>query len=216
MPPSLQETKPLPPFVFGFGAHPTTHECMLVFILYEWVDVKQQKFPSKVELYTQGTGSWRSIASVGHPHLIARLDCLQAFVNGAIHWIALESGVGDGLSNTDACRSGHYKLIGPAHFVVWRITGGVMSWTGGFCGMWVMKKYGVAESWAKLYTIPLTGVSGRIIGFRENGEFLVSASDKLLLCYDCKTKTWTNTGYSGSSDACTADTFMESLVLAKP
>ncbi|KAI8558627.1 hypothetical protein RHMOL_Rhmol04G0110700 [Rhododendron molle] len=95
MPPSLQETKPLPPFVFGFGAHPTTHEYMLVFILYERVDVQQRKFPSKVELYTQGTRSWRSIASVGHPDCIARLDCLQAFVNGAIHWIALGRRVGD-------------------------------------------------------------------------------------------------------------------------
>ncbi|KAI8558646.1 hypothetical protein RHMOL_Rhmol04G0112700 [Rhododendron molle] len=99
MPPSLPETSPLPPIVFRFGAHPTTHEYMLVFILYERVDIQQRKFPSKVELYTQGTRSWRSIASVCHPDCIPRLDCLQAFVNGAIHWIALERGVGDGLSS---------------------------------------------------------------------------------------------------------------------
>ncbi|KAE9456143.1 hypothetical protein C3L33_11951, partial [Rhododendron williamsianum] len=99
MPPSLPETYPTPLFVLGFGAHPTTHEYMLVFIVYEKADIKLGKFPSKVELYTQGTRSWRSIATVGHPHHIARFNCLQAFVNGAIHWIAFVRRVVNGLTS---------------------------------------------------------------------------------------------------------------------
>ncbi|XP_058209006.1 F-box protein At3g07870-like [Rhododendron vialii] len=164
MPPSLQETKPLPPFVFGFGAHPTTHEYMLVFILYEWVDVKQQKFTSKVELYTQGTGSWRSIASVGHPHLIAHFGCLQAVVHGAIHWIALERGAGDGLSSLimsfNMGSQAFSQILMLATLVIKSSLGlSILSYRESLavlchgredsCGMWVMKEYGVAESWAK-------------------------------------------------------------------
>ncbi|KAI8558649.1 hypothetical protein RHMOL_Rhmol04G0113000 [Rhododendron molle] len=86
-------------FVLGFGAHPTTHEYVLVLIVYEKADIELGKFPSKVELYTQGTGSWRSIATVGHPHHIAHFNCLQAFVNGAIHWIAFDRRVVNGQSS---------------------------------------------------------------------------------------------------------------------
>ncbi|KAE9444998.1 hypothetical protein C3L33_23104, partial [Rhododendron williamsianum] len=75
-------------FVLGFGAHPKTHEHMMVFILYEMADVAQRKFPSKVELYTQGARSWRSVPSVGHPHYLPCDDWFTAFVNGSVHWIA--------------------------------------------------------------------------------------------------------------------------------
>ncbi|KAE9456097.1 hypothetical protein C3L33_11973, partial [Rhododendron williamsianum] len=76
--------------VLGFGAHPKTHEYMVVFIVYEMADVMQRKFPSNVLLYTQGAGSWRSIPSVGHPHCLACDDWFPAFVNGSVHWIALD------------------------------------------------------------------------------------------------------------------------------
>ncbi|KAG5551877.1 hypothetical protein RHGRI_010101 [Rhododendron griersonianum] len=235
MPPSLPETSPLPPFVLGFGAHPTTHEYMLVFIVYEKADIVLEKFPSKVELYTQGTGSWRSIATVGHPHYIAQFNCLQAFVNGAIHWIAFDQRVVNGLS----CLIMLFNMGSQAFSVIMMPAGlvsqsplcltimsygesvAVLSYgqpEGGSCCIWVMKEYGVAESWAKLYNVNPPGMLYQIVGFRKNGEVLLSMSDnrKLLLCYDCETKTLTNTGYTGSSDSFTAVTFKESLVLVKP
>ncbi|KAG5551866.1 hypothetical protein RHGRI_010090 [Rhododendron griersonianum] len=232
--PSQPETSP-PPFVLGFGAHPTTHEYMLVCILFEKADIEQGKFPSKVELYTQGTGSWRSIASVGHPHHLARFDCVQAFVNGAIHWIAFDGRVVNGLSSFimlfNMGSLAFSQMMMPAALVSESpLCLSIMSYgeslavlcygqpEDGSCGMWVMKEYGVAESWAKLYNINHPGVLYQIVGFRKNGEVLLLMSDnyKQLLCYDYKTKTLTNTGYTGSSDAFTADTFMESLVLVKP
>ncbi|KAF7144922.1 hypothetical protein RHSIM_Rhsim04G0065400 [Rhododendron simsii] len=83
----------------------------------------------------------------------------------------------------------------------------------GSCCIWVMKEYGVAESWAKLYNITLPGVLYQTIGLRENGKVLLSMCEnhKRLHWYDCETKTLTNAGYTGSADAFTADTFMESL-----
>ncbi|XP_058208993.1 F-box protein At3g07870-like isoform X2 [Rhododendron vialii] len=231
MPPSLPHT-PHPQFVLGFGAHPTTHEYMLVFILYEKADIEQGKLPSKVELYTQGTGSWRSITSVGHPHHILRHNCFQAFVNGAIHWIACDRRVVDGLSSLIMLfhmgSQAFSEMMMPAALVnEMQLRLSIMSYgeslavlchgQEGSCGVWVMKEYGVAESWAKLYNINPPGVLAyKILGFRKSGEVLLWMSDKRLLCYDCETKTLTNTGYTGSSDAFAADTFMESLVLVKP
>lgn len=56
----------------------------------------------------------------------------------------------------------------------------------------------------------------KIVGFRKNGEVLVSTISNRLLRYDFETKTLTNTGYTGSLDAFGARTFMESLVLLEP
>ncbi|KAI8558441.1 hypothetical protein RHMOL_Rhmol04G0093900 [Rhododendron molle] len=230
MPPYLPRT-PHPRFVLGFGAHPTTHEHMLVFILYEKADIEQGKFPSKVELYTQGTGSWRSITSVGHPHRILHLNCFQAFVNGAIHWISCDRRVVDGLSSLIMLfhmgSQAFSVMMLPAALVnEMQLRLSIMSYgeslavlchrhEGSF-GVWVMKEYGVAESWDKLYNINPPGVLVyKILGFRKSGEVLLWMSDKRLLCYDCETKTLTNTGYTGSSDTVASDAFMESLVLVK-
>jgi len=83
------------------------------------------------------------------------------------------------------------------------------------CCIWVMKEYGVAESWAKLYNITLPGVLKNIIGLRKNGEILLSTNENHLRHYDCETKTLTYSGYTGSSDLFAANTFTESLVLVE-
>ncbi|KAF7145572.1 hypothetical protein RHSIM_Rhsim04G0064400 [Rhododendron simsii] len=86
---------------------------------------------------------------------------------------------------------------------------------GVFCCIWVMKEYGVAESWAKLYDINLPIGLRHIIGFRKNGQVLLSTNDDRLLCYDCETKTSANLIDTESSVTFDGDTFMESLVLVK-
>lgn len=216
--------------VFGFGAHPTTHEYMLVSIAYGNLDEEQGRFPSKVELYTQGTGSWRCITSVGHPHHVPNCHSFQTFVNGAIHWIAFERTAVDGfrslimlfntgsqafsvmmmptaLVNHNSARLS-ITLYGESLALLCRGKLGE-----GSCCLWVMKEYGVAESWAKLYNFNLPEVL-KIIGFRKNGEVLLSTIDNgQLLCYNYETRTLTNTGYHECFDLFAADTFTESLVL---
>ncbi|KAG5551864.1 hypothetical protein RHGRI_010088 [Rhododendron griersonianum] len=203
---------------------------MLVSIVFEEEDIEQ---PSKVELYTQGTGSWRSITCVGNPHGIAEWNRSQAFVNGAIHWIAYERRVVDGLL---PCSIKAFNM-GSQAFSVTKMPAAlvrlvnrnlvghsIMSYgeslavscrDGGFCCIWVMKEYGVAESWAKLYDINLPIGLEQIIGFRKDGQVLLSTNDHGLLCYDCETKTSANPVDTESSVKFDSDTFMESLVLVK-
>lgn len=81
--------------------------------------------------------------------------------------------------------------------------------------MWVMKEFGVVESWAKLFTIQLPGNQNIILrGFRNNGEAVITClakrecAQKLLNpktndigdfqtngydCYDCKVKPFVET-----------------------
>ncbi|KAI8558648.1 hypothetical protein RHMOL_Rhmol04G0112900 [Rhododendron molle] len=147
---------------------------MVVYILYEMADVARRKFPSKVELYTQGAGSWRSTPSVGHPHYLPCDDWFTAFVNGSVRWIARDMRAFD----ADGIRSVIMLFnMGSQAFSVLMIPGALVSeiplrqsimsygeslavschgrTAGGSSCIWVMKEYGVAESWAKLYNITL-------------------------------------------------------------
>lgn len=77
-------------FVLGFGTHPATNECKVIRIAYNMVDSIMSKVPPKVELYTQGTGSWRCICSAPSIHGIG-FKWSHTFVNGAVHWLVDDS-----------------------------------------------------------------------------------------------------------------------------
>ncbi|KAM7493541.1 hypothetical protein LguiB_028150 [Lonicera macranthoides] len=94
----------------------------------------------------------------------------------------------------------------------------------GSCNIWVMKEYGVAESWTKQFTIDLSKVdSWRPSYFRENGNtFLVTYGGYLhsgfgdggnLLCYDPKSKQIKKV--EGKEVVSFVGTYRESLVLLK-
>ena len=84
------------------------------------------------------------------------------------------------------------------------------------CNIWLMKEYGVVESWTKQFTIDL---KRKDIGamfmysFRNNGKILRKRQEKLVL-YDPKTNKFTNLGTEAPEGLIFAkNTFVESLVL---
>ncbi|KAI8011306.1 F-box protein CPR1 [Camellia lanceoleosa] len=56
------------------------------------------------------------------------------------------------------------------------------------CCIWVMKEYEVVESWTKLFSIKLPIMLGKTLGFRKNGEVPLSNDNYWLLSYDPGTK----------------------------
>ncbi|CAL5336658.1 unnamed protein product [Camellia sinensis] len=66
-----------------------------------------------------------------------------------------------------------------------------------------------------LFSINLPGVLNKTLGFRQNGEVLLSTTNNWLISYDPGTKTMSNTGIKGSSYSFNVDTFMETLILVK-
>ncbi|CAL5336674.1 unnamed protein product [Camellia sinensis] len=217
-------------FVLGFGAHPTTHEYKVVRLVY--FTTYSSHFAPKVALFMQGTGLWRCIDSAAPPYCMVEFMWSQAFVNGDVHWVAFDPHVVDGFRNlilsfnmgTEAfsemmlpptladehpsCLS--VKLFGESLVVFWS---GQIS--AGFCCIWVMKEYGDAKSWTKLFSINLPDLLDKTLGFRKNGEVLLSTNENWLLSYHPGTQKMTNTGIVGNSYSCNVDVFMATLVLVK-
>ncbi|CAL5406742.1 unnamed protein product [Camellia sinensis] len=81
--------------------------------------------------------------------------------------------------------------------------------------MWVMEKYGLVESWTKLFAIIDYQESlGPVIGFRKNNEVLLVSSGNLV-SYDPETKEKKNHGIHGIGYLFYVDTYVESLVLVR-
>ncbi|XP_065620781.1 F-box/kelch-repeat protein At3g06240-like [Quercus suber] len=80
--------------------------------------------------------------------------------------------------------------------------------------VWVMKEYGVVESWTKLYDIDSNERWGRVIGFKKNGEVLMSREDRDLLLYEPNSqRTIWDLRKNDVSSCFYLDNYVESLVL---
>ncbi|KAH6786985.1 hypothetical protein C2S52_006537 [Perilla frutescens var. hirtella] len=66
------------------------------------------------------------------------------------------------------------------------------------CDVWIMKEYGVKESWTKLYMIDLDQGFERVVSFR-NGEVLLACEEGLdLVAYNLETRQSNNLGIYGT------------------
>ncbi|XP_059436526.1 F-box/kelch-repeat protein At3g06240-like [Corylus avellana] len=80
----------------------------------------------------------------------------------------------------------------------------------GFHSLWVMKEYGVAESWIKLFNINIAQGLQEVLGFTKNGELLLIHYGSLI-SYEPSQQTWYF--HFGLFDWLSLDTYVESLVL---
>ena len=82
------------------------------------------------------------------------------------------------------------------------------------CSIWVMKEYGVVDSWTKQFTVDFNG--GRLLGLQKNGNILVKTE---LPChceissYDPKSKQVKSLGICRRPFDFCVDKYMENLVL---
>jgi F-box interacting protein len=76
--------------------------------------------------------------------------------------------------------------------------------------IWVMKEYGIAESWAKLFDIDIGGFR-RVIGFTKSGEVLVNKAARLF-SIGPSSRGYLELPICGLHDIY-LDTYVESLVL---
>ncbi|KAL8497489.1 hypothetical protein ACS0TY_020991 [Phlomoides rotata] len=82
------------------------------------------------------------------------------------------------------------------------------------CSVWMMKDYGVKESWTRLYRIDSEGFQ-RVIGFRGSGEAILAENryESLLVTYNPETMGIKHVENSGANDSFYVDDYNESLVL---
>ncbi|XP_059450990.1 F-box/kelch-repeat protein At3g23880-like [Corylus avellana] len=182
----------------GFGYDPSTNDVKLVRLAYHGLPIP--KVPPLVEIYTLNTGCWRAITSPA-PSYIVRDRCLSVFVNRASHWVALTAPGERTFRNVivafDMGDEVFREIAMPNCFVgKFYLNMTVAVRDGLLClvpfnqqeqeqsvSLWIMKEYGIGESWTKLFNIHISGLK-RVVAFRQNGEVLVTNRNVELLSYE--------------------------------
>ncbi|XP_057772091.1 F-box/kelch-repeat protein At3g06240-like [Salvia miltiorrhiza] len=114
-----------------------------------------------VDVYSVTRGVWKRVDNSPYDHAVPHLSC-GAFVSGAIHWLASsrEEGYTSVIAAFDLAREVFDEMPAPSgvdlgKFVFWKLV--VLE--GCLClvdagrdrsDVWIMKEYGVGESWTKL------------------------------------------------------------------
>ncbi|KAK4577668.1 hypothetical protein RGQ29_027970 [Quercus rubra] len=161
----------MPMQYYGFGYDPTTDDYILVRVLYleeeEGDDLKNDQL--MVQIYTLGTGTWRNITNPGPGSLSAFPENhLSVFVNGAVHWIAsieddyiiyviLSFDIRDNTFHEVALPES-LDDVNKLNIKVAVHDGSLALFKSALtcCSVWVIKEYGVAESWTS-YMILMLG-----------------------------------------------------------
>ncbi|KAF7127837.1 hypothetical protein RHSIM_Rhsim11G0051000 [Rhododendron simsii] len=84
------------------------------------------------------------------------------------------------------------------------------------CSIWIMKEYGVVDSWYKYVKIDLTGGITGVIGIRKNGHVLLEGDSPLhweLSSYEPRNKEIKKLGIHGTLGHFHVDTYEENLIL---
>lgn len=229
-------SKPQSPhmFVLGFGVCPVTNDHKVVRIVY-LKDLLHNNFmaPPEVEVYSLSRASWRSVNANAPPCYMLEFTWSQAFLFGAVHWITYDKHVEGGSHNLivsfDMGDEVFREMMLPHTLTEELVTNLSVTVLGESlaalnhnkesahesCCVWVMKEYGVAKSWSKLFTISLPGTLRRTIGFRKNGEVILSLSHNELVSYEPNTRQIKDLGIQGNIRSFYTDTYVETLVLLK-
>ncbi|XP_043718176.1 F-box protein At3g07870-like [Telopea speciosissima] len=214
--------------VLGFGYSPSKDVYKVLRIVYFHVDGRMfSSCCSLVDVHTLGSNSWRRIGEI--PFDIR--DCLSGvFVNGSLHWIAIRSSRPDTIVSFDVEDEVFREMPQPYfgdHSFQSKL--GVL---GGFLCMictlydnnvkiWMMKDYGVKESWIKQFSISQPMVVGHFnhlkpLGFTKSGEIVLEMHDRKLVLYDPKTKKLRNLTIQGVPDWYEVGVSIGTLISPKP
>ncbi|KAJ6426777.1 hypothetical protein OIU84_022379 [Salix udensis] len=198
----------------GLGFCPQTNEFKAIRIYKLGV-----KKDLQADVYTLGNGSWRTVGAA--PDILA--SCLfyhwgymKAFVNGAFHWLLVS--MGDHLDQIitfdfETEQFGSIALPEIVEFEGYEVLNlGVLGETIYFCGhdkieseqskeIWVMRQYGVVESWTKMFVIENRGgvrnpFIFRAIAVLNDGDIFLKW-DKILIWYELETESYTMLGIEG-------------------
>lgn len=185
----------------GFGFCSSTRQYKIVrFMCVASVDslASLPKTEVVVEIHTLGSESWRKMHNVPHPKIQGSFN---SFLNGCLHWITTSRKPSDLICSLDLEKECIRILPPPYHFsqsyvnkISW-ITVGTLRGCICLCyvnddnlfEVWVMKDYGVKESWIKDFSIDINFYSGlrmehlnHPIKFLNNGDLWVVSGNALV------------------------------------
>ncbi|XP_062152249.1 F-box/kelch-repeat protein At3g06240-like [Alnus glutinosa] len=215
----------------GFGYDPKTDDYKLVKAVY--LEDPTHILHPLVEIYSLRMGAWRSVTTPPPPYVI-ELCYVSVFLNGAVHWrVHTPSGQGDFrnvIVSLDMEDEAFGELAMPKSLEGVKFLDVNLAVIDGLLALvpcnewgiavtephsvWVMKEYGVAESWTKVFDICIPGRLDRVIGFTKNGEVLVVDDMGKLFSYEPSSQQALDLNILGGlKDSFYLDTYVESLVL---
>ncbi|KAF2285976.1 hypothetical protein GH714_009296 [Hevea brasiliensis] len=218
---------------FGFDSCSKDYKVLRVVRLleYEKENEEDEELAVEVEIFSLNRNSWRNITDIAPKYDIVERGS-QAFVNGTVHWIATKrSRTGESNNLVLGIDLGHenfHELMlpeslaseNPMFCTVFKYMdstiGVVMRNYVNFSDtdIWVMKKYGVTESWTKILTIGrYEGGVPRALGFRRNGDVLFELFHGEIISVDPESLQIEELRIHSASGYSFVDTFIESLVL---
>ena len=222
----------------AFGFDPRTNDYKVVRIVVQCVLKNMYEGPKQtlVEIYSLNEGSWRiTSAGASYPLGISFNYWRRpaASLNGAVHFAANVKGsafsplvlsfdLGDEVFHTIPVPDSTFKEDDDVHTTV--IGGSLtllchdpaMHTFNKHCSIWMMKEYGIVDSWTKLCTVDLNREIIRVLGLRKNGHIFVVAKlpcDWELSSYDLESQQVKKLGICGNPYFFHIDDYTENLVL---
>ena len=216
-------------YAIGLGYHSQNNDFKILRIVY-FEGSKAR--PAEAEVYTLSTDSWRKFVislesepNIGSINEIDQLRCL--FFNGALHSIVF-TGEQKFILSFDVNDERFREIMLPQNYVdeKFEITFDILAVFKGslasfvciegqegdrdICYIWVMREYGVVESWTKI-NVPLHLVN-MFFGCTDSGELLIDINDSLV-SYDTERQYENNLGIEYPTLLSYTTDLMENLVL---
>ncbi|XP_059439528.1 F-box protein CPR1-like [Corylus avellana] len=213
--------------VFGFGYDPVSEDYKLVRIS-QFINLDNEGFVSKVKVYSLRANEWRD--SEDMPYVLCYARKNGTFASGALHWVVnrkFNVEEADLIVAFDLtverfrevplpeCEEKRFHIeVG----VLGRCVCMIATYPDVRIDVWVMREYGVKESWAKLFSVAKADVVGsykylRPLAYSKTGrEVLVELDNQRLVWYDLRGKRVENVSVGGLPDSFEAEIFVGSLV----
>ncbi|XP_030471182.2 F-box protein CPR1-like [Syzygium oleosum] len=210
--------------VYGFGYDDRSDD----YVLLRLVQLVTEPIESEVSIYSLKDNAWRRLRDM--PYSLVYPRKMGVFACGRLHWIMTRELVSDSanlLVAFDFCVE-DFKVVDQPEVIDNKLDMDVAVLGGCLClsindshmgvDVWIMKEYGLKESWAKLFSIPQSEVSRslgfvRPLAFSHNGrQVLVRQDSKNLVWYDLETKCVNKVDISGMPSSFEAEICFTTLV----
>ncbi|GMY35324.1 F-box protein CPR1 [Fagus crenata] len=207
--------------IYGFGYDETSDDYK-VMRLVQFFAGEDDSWRSEVKVYSLKNDSWKRVPDC--PYYLCYKPSYGMLASGALHWVVNPKAESDTTNLILAFDIGveEYRLVPQPDFSDknFHMNVGVL---GGcltiLCihnnfrlDVWVMKEYGVKESWMKLYSVQPLGYI-RLVAYSKSGEEVLLEKNKCLAWYDIKnSKRVKNVKIQGAPDWFEASICWGSLV----
>ncbi|XP_028779076.1 F-box/kelch-repeat protein At3g23880-like [Neltuma alba] len=221
---------PRPLSLFGFGYDSKNNDFKVVRVFCLWV--KEEAIP-QVEVYSLASASWKKVSSKVPPFLVVEKTSQTMFLNDAIHWLVRirkgndvyytilsfdvvketlsELMLGHCLKETLAdinILPGLVDLLAISTFYL-----GTSHQT--FFSVWVMKKYGVVESWTEMFRFPSCdyGNISTVLALKSNDQIMLRRVKGDIILLDLKNNLVEDNGTIRAPGGAFVECYVENLFL---